>query len=151
MDVRHVVLRLAGWAGVGDGIAFRNVLAALDPERAEMCERRSVLPDRDRDREAMRGHLAGEGDVTGRWGAHAARSHERDVHPSVLAARVLVGANRESSEDGAVGRPCPRPGRPWPGTGGPDRHQGQAHEPSRCPRSEHGSTVARVDLRGNAD
>jgi hypothetical protein len=150
MDVRHGVLGLARRAGVCDGVALRHLHAALDAQRAEVRQRRLVpVAGDDRHRQPVRGHRPCERDLT-RCGSTDHRSAvEGDVDPPMLAARVLVVSDRVAAQHSAVGRPGPGQCR------GADRQRPPEHEPeaecaSRCPPSEHRSTVARTPRGRNA-
>jgi hypothetical protein len=133
MDVGHGVLGLAGRPSLGDGLPFDDVCAPAYEEGAEMRQRYLVaVGGADRDGEAVRGHLTGEGDLTRRRGAYDTGVLEGDVDPSVLAAGIRVVADYVAAQDRAVGRPGPgeRFGRrdEQPGEGG----ESGRDEP-RCP------------------
>jgi hypothetical protein len=109
MDVRRVVLWLAGRPGGGDRRSLGHDLAAAHAQWAEMRQRRLVpVARRDGHGEPVRRHRPGEGDLARRGCAHSGRVSERDVDASMLPARVRVVAERERAEDVAVRRPAPR-------------------------------------------
>jgi hypothetical protein len=56
MDVGDRVLGFAGRAGLGDGVAFRDVCTSANAQCPEMRERHLVLGERDRHRRAVHGH-----------------------------------------------------------------------------------------------
>lgn len=149
VDIRHVVLGVARWAGSGDRISLGHAIAFPDLQRAEVGERRLVVARHDRHGEAVRRHLAGEHDLAGDRGANRGVSAEGDVDPTMLATGVLVVHHREPAQDGTIGGPRPREGR-RPGSQRPDECRPDAECPSRCPVSEHEATVARARRRGNA-
>jgi hypothetical protein len=62
MDVRDIVLRLARGATLRDGISLVDVTAAPHEKPADVRQRRLVPVGRlDRDRQAVRRNLPGEG------------------------------------------------------------------------------------------
>jgi hypothetical protein len=147
VHVRHRVLGLARRPGVGDRLTLGHLVAAPDAKVAEVHEGRLVpARGRDGDRGAVRGKRPCERHLTGRRRSGRGRIAERDVDPAVLAARVLVGADREPTEHRAVRRPRPRPGG-RAGDERPHEHRSETDGPSRCLAGEHGSTVARPCAR----
>jgi hypothetical protein len=150
MDVRHVVLGIAGGAGSGDQVCFADAVPLCDAKRAEVSERDLVLAGDDRHGEAVRRHLAGERHLTRDRSTDRSPWLDPDVDPTMLAGRVLVGNDRELSEYRAISRPCPRECR-RPGSQCPHESAGNAESQSRCRESEHEATVARALRGGNAD
>jgi len=115
MQVGNVVLGLTGGTGLGDGLALAHRRALANTQCSEVRERRLVAVTRhDRHRETVRRNLPGERDLAGRRREHRTRLSERDVDASMLTGCVLVGPDRELAKDGALRRPCPRPGRRTP-------------------------------------
>jgi len=150
MDVRHVVLGFPGRAGLGDRLTLLDVRTAFHLQRTEVGERRLVtVSSRDRDGESVRGNLSREGDLATRRRAHERRVVERDVHATMLSTCVLVVAECEFAKDRPVSGPCPRQGG-----GGQNQRADECRatddSPSRCPSSEHGSTVAPGSRGSNA-
>jgi hypothetical protein len=97
----------------------------------------------DRDREAVRRHLAGERDLPLCRSSYRHRVPERDVDAAVLAAGVRVVTDREAAQHLAVRRPGPgRRGRCRDER--PDDHHEQRRSRRRCPMQKHRSTVAAV-------
>ena len=144
MDVGNSVLGLTGRARIGDRGALRDRRAFADAQRPEMGEGDPVsVPRCDRHGEAVRGNLACEGHVARRGGADRARIAERDVDPTVLPGGIRVAADRELAQNRTVRGPRPRPRRSS-GTERPADQGGEAEQPTRCPVSEHGATVART-------
>ena len=150
VEVRQVVLRVPRRSRLGDRLSRSDVLAALDEQRAEVHERGPVpVAGRDRHGQAVRGDGACERDLarggsTSRWCAA-----ESDVDSSMLPRRVLVAPDDEPPQHGTVCGPGPRPRRRAHGER-PREREPEAERPSRCPSSEHGSTVASVSGGGNA-
>jgi hypothetical protein len=132
MEVRHIVLRLACRARVGQDVAFDDPRATADPQRSKMRERDPVLTRRDRHRETVRRHAPGERDLSGHGRANHAGTTERDVHSAVLSGRVRVTADEEPPQDVTVGRPGPRPRR-RPSRERPGQRESETRDPSRCP------------------
>jgi len=133
MDIGDVVLGFARRAGLGDGLAFAHVVAATHEQRPEMRERGLVASrGDDRDRRPVRRHLTRERDLAGRRRAHHLGAVERDVDAAMLSACIRVVADREATEDRAVGRPVPgervRGRQQQPGC-----RRGCDHGESRCP------------------
>jgi hypothetical protein len=150
MDVRHVVLGIAGRAGSCDRFCFADAVPLRDVKRAEVSERDPVLAGDDRHGEAVRRHLAGERHLARDRSTDRCPRLDPDVDPTMLAGGVLVGHDRELSEHRAIGRPCPGECR-RPGSQCPHESAGNAESPSRCPESEHEATVAGARRGGNAD
>ena len=149
MQIRDVVLSLTGRAGVGDGIALGDVPALADVQRSEMCERGSVSVARhDRHGQPADRDLTRERHLAGRGSPDQTRFAECDVDPPVLSGGERV-ANREPTQDRAVGGPCPSPGG-RAGSERPRRCSEEDERPARCPSGEHGATVARAVGGGNA-
>jgi hypothetical protein len=65
MNVRNVVFRLAGRAGLCDDIALDHTGAAPDVEGPQMSKRHLVVARRDGHGETVRRHAAGECDLAG--------------------------------------------------------------------------------------
>lgn len=108
MHVGSCVLRLARRARLCDDIAFRHVRAAPDRDRTDVRERRlGAVGRRDRDRQAVRGHLAGERHLAGYRGSDDVCFADGDVDAAMLARGVLVVTDRELAKHGAFDRPCP--------------------------------------------
>jgi hypothetical protein len=98
MQIRDLVLGLARPPRLGDRRTLADRDARLHQERAEMRERRLVaVCRRDRHRQAVRRHLAGERHLAGGRRAHALLSLDRDVDPAMLAGGVRIVADRESA------------------------------------------------------
>ena len=144
VHVGSCVLRLARRARLCDDIAFGHVRAAPDRDRTDVRERRlEAVGRRDRDRQAVRGHLAGKRHLTGYRGSNDVCSADRDVDATMLARGVLVVTDRELTKHGAVDRPCP--GMRGRGVGKRDHRKRERGDRERCcPRSEHGSRLARA-------
>ena len=149
VDVCGQVLHVAGWAGLRDHVALGNCRAATDAQCPGVRQRHLVLTERDRHRQSVRRNRTRERDLTGRRSANRRGASERDVDSSMLTCGVGVRADREALEDLAVDRPCPGPcRRPGDERAAPDH--GEARHPPRCPSSEHGTTVPRGRVSGNA-
>jgi len=118
MHVRDRMLRLAGRAGIGYRVAFRNGRTTTDAQRAEMREGGlHSVRRRDRDGEAVRRHRTGERHLARSRGPHRRRVAYGDVHAPVLTRLVLVIADGEATEHCAIYRPRPRGGRRRPAQG----------------------------------
>jgi hypothetical protein len=144
MNVGNCVLSLAGRAWIGDRSALRDRRTFADAQLPEMREGNPVSVTRgDRHGEAVRGNRARERHVARRRGADRAGIAERDVDPTVLPGGIHVAADREPTQDRTVRGPRPRPRR-RSGTERPADERGEAKQPTRCPVSEHGTTVARA-------
>jgi hypothetical protein len=106
MHVWRVVLRIARRPTLGDRVAFAHVRAAPHGDQADVRQGGlDAVGGRDRDREAVGRHLAGEGHLAGDGRSHGARASERDVDSAMLPRGVLVAAERELSKDRPLGRP----------------------------------------------
>jgi hypothetical protein len=150
MDVRHGVLGLAGRARIGDRLPLGDTVAAFDAQPAEVRERRLVpAVGRDGHGEAVRGHGTGERDVARGRSPDREGALERDVDTAMLPRRVPVGPDGESAQHRTVRGPRPRPGGNA-GCEGPSEPEQHADGRSRCPSSEHDSTVACAWCGGNA-
>jgi hypothetical protein len=150
MDVRALVLGVAGRTRVGDDVALRDGHALAHAKRSEMRQRRLVsVARRDRDRETVRRHLAGEGDFTRCGRTDRRRIAQVDVDPAMLARRVRVVRDRERPQNGPVRGPRPRERRRRRRVR-PGKSDEPADDDPRCHSREHGSTVARVIGEGNA-
>ena len=141
MNVREVVLRLARRARLCDDIALHHTGTAPDAEGSQMSERRLVVARRDGHGEPVRRHPSCKCDLTGNRRSYRRRGTEGDVDASMLPGGVGVAADREPAQHGAVDRPRPRHCR-RPCDERQDERGAEAHHPSRCPPSEHPSTVA---------
>ena len=147
MDVGDRMLGLARWARLGEHVPFPHDRPAPDEKRTEMRERRLATVCRsDRDGQAVRWDGAGERDLAGGRRPHPLSVPDRDIDAPVLPRRVLVVADRELAQDRSIDRPRPRcgAGSHHETEGGRDRQCGEHPQQtsSRCPWSEHGSTVA---------
>jgi hypothetical protein len=149
VHVRHGVLWVPGRTGLRDHVPFRDRLAAMDMQLPEMRQRRLVLARRDRDREAVGGNRPGERHGARNRRAERERSAEPDVDSTVLAGCVCVAAHGEAAQDRPVRRPGPRPRGRAHRKGG-EHDGGGGYELSRCPGSEHASTVAAAEAGDNA-
>ena len=150
MDVRHIVLRLSGWARLGDWITLPDVPTTLHQQRSEMRQRCLVATARsDSDGQPVCGHLPGEGHLAAHGSQHRTRIAQRDVHTTVLPGRIAVGGDRELTENGSVRGPCPRP-RGWSDDERRHDHADANERPFRCPKSEHEPTVAPKSSGSNA-
>ena len=141
MNVREVVLRLAGWARLCNDIALHHAGTALNAEGSQMSEGRLVVARRDGHGEPVRRHASCKRHHTRNRRAYRRRRTEGDVDSSMLPSGVGVAADREPAQYGAVDRPRPRHCR-RPRHERQDERRAEAHHPSRCPPSEHPSTVA---------
>ena len=149
VHVWHGVLGNAGWPRLCQRRTLRDAVATPDEKRPEMSQGRPVAVRFDRDGEPVRRNLSGERDFTRNRGPDRATVVERNVDTAMLSGGVRVVAEREVTENGAVRRP--RPGLGVRSESECDPHRGQGHsQHSRCPRSEHASTVAAPGRRGNA-
>jgi hypothetical protein len=138
------MLRLARGPAFGDHVAFTHVSTALDGDPPDVRQRRLVaVGGRDRDREAVRRHLAREGDLSRDRRPDRSRDAEGDVDAAVLTCGVLVAAERELAEDGSVGGPRPGESARWARENRDGKSEG-AEKKRRCPWSEHGSRLARA-------
>ncbi len=148
MDVGRGVLGLARRAGVGDRVSLRDRGALADAEGAEMSERGPVsVGCHDGDRQTVRRDRAGERDLAGHRRPDRRCPDERDVDAAMLTRRVLVVVHEERAQDRSVGRPVPPQGCGWAQDECPRAADADADGPPRCPASEHGATVARVDAK----
>jgi hypothetical protein len=112
VNVRHVVLRIAGGPDRRDGLAFGDAVVGVDTDRAEMEERDGEAVEcPDRHGQAVGGQSAGERDSSaGRRGDSDLRvAADIDAGMAVLA--VLGAAEVEAAQHRPVSRP--RPGRRW--------------------------------------
>ena len=141
MNVREVVLRLAGRARLCDDIALDHTGTAPDAEGPQMSEGRLVVARRDGHGQPIRRHPSCKCDLTGNRRSYRRRGTEGDVDASMLPSGVGVAADREPAQHGAVDGPRPRHCR-RPRDERQDEREAEAHHPSRCPPSEHPSTVA---------
>ena len=142
VDVRHVVLRVSGWSGLGDGVSLLHARTAPDPERPEVGERCLVTVARgDRDGQAVSRDLPCERHLPCHRRPHCARVANGDVDTTVLPSGVLVLPEGKLPQDGPVDRPgpCPRARGDDECT---DHRAENRHRPPRCPSSEHRSKVA---------
>ncbi len=105
MDVRDSVLGVAGRAGVGEDVPFRDGGATPHAQRTEVRQRHLGVAERNRDCEPVGGDLPREGDLARDRCAHRRRGVEGDVDAAVLTCGVRVGADGEPAQDSAVGRP----------------------------------------------
>ena len=141
MNVREVVLRLARRARLCDDIALHHTGTAPNAEGPQMSEGRLVVACRDGHGQPVRRHPSCKCDLTGNRRSYRRRGSEGDVDASMLPGGVGVAADREPAQHGAVDRPRPRHRR-RPRDERQDERGAEAHHPSRCPPSEHPSTVA---------
>ena len=150
VDVGHVVLRVSGWSGLGDGVSLLHARTAPDPERPEVGERCLVTVARgDRDGQAVSRDLPCERHLPCHRRPHCARVANGDVDTTVLPSGVLVLPEGKLPQDGPVDRPgpCPRARGDDECT---DHRAENRHRPPRCPSSEHRSKVARGRAGRNA-
>jgi hypothetical protein len=108
VNIRHVVLRIAGGPDRPDGLAFGDALVGADLDRAEMEERDGEAVEcPDRHGQAVGGQSAGERDSSaGRRGDSDLRvAGDIDAGMAVLA--VLGAAEVEAAQHRPVGRPGP--------------------------------------------
>jgi hypothetical protein len=141
MNVCEVVLRLARWARLCDDIALRHTGTAPNAEGPQMSEGRLVVACRDGHGQPVRRQQSCKCDLTGNRRSYRRRGSEGDVDASMLPGGVGVAADREPAQHGAVRRPRPRHCRRLRDER-QDERGAEAHHPSRCPPSEHPSTVA---------
>jgi hypothetical protein len=138
------VLRLAGRPAFCDYVVFPHVSTALDGDPPHVRQRHlEAVGGRDRDREAVRGHLAREGHLTRDGSPDRSRDAEGDIDAAVLARGVLVAAERELAENGSIGGPPPGERARWARERCNGKRDG-AEKKRRCPWSEHGSRLARA-------
>jgi hypothetical protein len=110
VNIRHVVLRIAGGPDRRDRLAFGDAVVGVDPDRAEMQERDGKAVEcPDGHGQAVGGQSAGERDSSaGRRGDSDLRvAADIDAGMAVLA--VLGAAEVEAAQHRPVSRP--RPGR----------------------------------------
>ncbi len=150
MDVRLLVLGNARRACLCKRRSLGDAVAAPDEKLPEMGHGDLVCVDLDRDGEPVRRDLSGEGDLTGDRRADRAICFESDVDTAVLSAGVRIVAERELAKDAALRRPRPCLGARGERERERDREHGGS-EHSRCPRSEHGSTVAALQEEEQCD
>ena len=144
MDVWGVVLRLAAGAGLGDRVALAHGCAFPNSKRAEMGERGPVAVGRDDgDGQAVGRNRPCEGHLAGGGRPNQAAVADTDVDAAMLPGCVPIVRERETAENRPVGRPVPGPRGVRAGERR-DRHAGDTQNRSRCPSSEHRSTVARA-------
>ncbi len=150
MEIRNLVLGLAGRSRIGDRVALGNARALPDAQCADMGERHLVaVAGHDRHGEPVHRHRTCKGNQSRRGCANESRFTERDVDPTVLAGCIGVVPQREGPQDGAVCRPRPCPcGRG--GAQSPRRRREKTDGAARCLEREHATTVARVVGDGNA-
>jgi hypothetical protein len=141
MNVREVVLCLARRARLRNDISLNHTGTAPDAEGSQMSERRLVVAGGDGHGEPVRRHPSGKCDFTGNRRSYRRAPTEGDVDTSMLPGGVGIAADREPAQHGAVDRPRPCHCR-WPCDERQDERGAEAHHPSRCPPSEHPSTVA---------
>ena len=139
MDVSDLVLGVAARAAGSDRVALRNSCTTPDDQLSEVCERRLVpVGRRDRDGQTVSRHCARERHLAGNRRANGTGSAgpvvvaERDVDASVLPGCVLVVADMETLENGAVRGPRPRPARRRTGEPADDRNE-RPDDEARCP------------------
>ena len=164
VDVGHGLLGLSRRSRVCDGVAFGYVLPTPDEERAGVREGGLVpVAGFDCDGDAVGRNRPREADLPARRRPDHRRAAHGDVDPSVLPGRIRAVRNRELPEDRAVGGPGPgtgrRSGREAASERSDDSHRphGRRHgrprrlrsRPSRCPKREHGTTVARPHATSN--
>jgi hypothetical protein len=111
VDVGDGVLGLARRAGVGEDVPLRDRGAARHTQRAEMRQRHLGVGEDDRHGQPIRRDGSRERDLARDRRAHPCALAQGDVDAAVLTCGVLVAADGEAAEDGAVGRPRPGPRR----------------------------------------
>jgi hypothetical protein len=108
VNIRHVVLRVAGGPDRPDRLAFGDAVVGADPDRAEMEERDGKAVESPYGHsQAVGGQSASEGNSSaGRRGDSDLRvAADIDAGMAVLA--VLGAAEVEAAQHGPVSRPRP--------------------------------------------
>jgi hypothetical protein len=96
MDVRLRVLGLTGRASGCDGLSFADHRSSLHGQRPEVSQGCPVsVRRRDRDRQAVGRHLAGEGDASGHGRTDRPVVTDSDVDAAVLPSCVGIVAEGE--------------------------------------------------------
>ena len=139
MNVSDLVLGVTAWTTGSDRVALRNSRSTLDDQLSEVCERRLVpVGRRDRDGKTMSRNRSRECHFARNRRANGAGSPgpgivaEGDVDASVLPGCVVVVADMETLENGAVDGPRPRPARRRAGEPADNGNERSDRE-ARCP------------------
>jgi hypothetical protein len=131
MHVRTRVLGLPARADDADLLALPDLSALLDAEGAHVRQRHGIaVGGRDRDREPVRRHGAGERHRTAGGSADRLVRVGTHVDAAVLAACIRIRAEHERPQDGAADRPRPRIG--GRGKDQRDRRRGEGDPILRC-------------------
>jgi hypothetical protein len=138
VDVRDVDVRRAARPDRPDDGAFRDGVAAMNGDGAEVEKRDGVVVGRpDRDRQASAGDRAHERDRAARRSANRGARGAAHVDTAMLAARVRIRTEAEGANHRAVGRPGPR-ARAW---------DDEQHEEKSERKSPHRTTTLLSILR----
>lgn len=149
MDVRDVVLGLAGWAGFGDRRILVDLGAPLDEQRAEVRQRHlAAVSCGDCDGQPVCRDLARERDLPGSRSAYDGGIAEGDVDAAVLAPGIRVLADRELPQDRSVRRPGPGR-RIRRGDERPERDRERDQDRPRWPMRKHDARVVADPIGGN--
>ena len=100
-----------------------------------------TIRGQDGDGEPVRRNLPGECNLARDRSANHSSAAESDVDTSMLSSRIGIVAERELTEDVAVGRPSPSVGARGASERPRDRRESD-RESLCCPRSKHRSRVA---------
>jgi hypothetical protein len=112
VHVRLGMLRLSARADGADHVALGKRRPKAHGDRAEMHERDRVpVRSTDREREARRGHGAGEPDDARHRRPNLGAARRADVEATMLPAEVRVVFQRETAQDRPVDGPAPGRGR----------------------------------------
>jgi hypothetical protein len=140
VEVRHIVLHLAGRAGFRDGSTLDHARPLLDEQRPKVGQRCLVaVARRDGDGEPVRRDGTRERHLSTSRCSNDMPTFDCDVDATMLATGVWVVADREGAQNSAVGGPGPRKRTRRPH----ERRQSGSHDARRCLLREHDGMVAR--------